>query len=406
MRVGNITNKMNKILLKLLVLCLFLSLTNLNTTQALGSLPHTYHEQLTGEDALTDSTPYDVNGTDLGIILKHNGKYHYIFGDTFGCGFYLGNNWRSNTIAYSTDTNPSNGITLDGWIANPLNGYAKELISSAKIDFVEMTCIPTAAISYNGNIYIYYMSVSHWGMVGGNWDCNNASIAMSTDNGQTFTKISTISWSGTGNFIQFGVAQTTTSLSTGDFLYLLATPAGRYDACYLCRVVIEDLLVQTQYEYFSGFDEFGDPIWEESESEAEAIFSSPVGELSIMWNDFLNKWTAFYFDTIQLTIVVRTADELWGPWSSSQKIVGAAEYPSLYGSYVHPDFVENNGETVYFVMSIYSVYNTFIMSVELTQLTATNTIEQSNIELIIIGTIFGIEVKTRKKLNRKRKPKW
>ncbi|NHJ05156.1 MAG: DUF4185 domain-containing protein, partial [Candidatus Heimdallarchaeota archaeon] len=151
----------------IILFSLLFVIPKLQDVQAPGFLPHNSHGQLTGEDATSDSTPYDVNSTDLGIIVKHAGKYNYIFGDTFGCGFYLGDNWRSNTIAFSTDTNPSNGITLDGWILNPTTGYAKELISSAKIDFVEMTCIPTAAVSYDGNIYIYYMSVSHWGTVGG-----------------------------------------------------------------------------------------------------------------------------------------------------------------------------------------------------------------------------------------------
>lgn len=357
---------------------------------------------MTGENALTDSTPYDVNGTDLGIILKHNGKYYYIFGDTFGCGFYLGNNWRSNTMAYSTDTDPSNGIVIDGWILNPTTGYAKELISSAKIDFVEMTCIPTAAVSFDGNIYIYYMSVSHWGAVGGNWECNNASIAVSTDNGQTFVKMDTISWTGEGNFVQFGVAQTNSVLTSEDYLYLLATPAGRFGACYLCRVLCTNILDQSEYEYYSGKDDLENPIWVTSESEVEAIFSSPVGEISIMWNEYLNKWTVYYFDNIQFAVVVRTAENIWGPWSSTQKIVGATEYPSLYGSFVHPDLVENNGQTVYFIMSIFSVYNTFVMSVDLSSLTVTNTIDFPELKLLIVvfSTITGLLVM------KKYKQKW
>ncbi|NHJ06066.1 MAG: DUF4185 domain-containing protein [Candidatus Heimdallarchaeota archaeon] len=248
------------------------------------------------------------------------------------------------------------------------------------------------------------MSVSHWGTVGGNWDCNNASIAVSTDDGQTFTKMDNISWSGDGHFVQFGAAQKLDTLTPEEYLYLLATPSGRFGACYLCRVLVENVLVQSAYEYYSGEDSMEDPIWDTSESEAEVIFSSPVGEISIMWNEYLNKWTAFYFDTIQLAIVVRTADNLWGPWSSSQKIVGAGEYPSLYGSYVHPDLVENNGETVYFVMSIFSVYNTFIMSVDFTQLTSTNTFNQSITGLMILGTI--IVIITKRNYNQKRKSKW
>ncbi|NHK32188.1 MAG: DUF4185 domain-containing protein [Asgard group archaeon] len=378
----------------MILFSLFFIILNVHFVQSPGFLTHDLHEQLTGEEAVSDSTLYDVNGTDLGIIVKHTGKYYYIFGDTFGCGYYLGTNWRSNTIAYSTDSDPSDGITLDGWILDPPTGYAKELISSAKIDYVEMTCIPTTAISLDGNIYIYYMSVSHWGFIGGNWDCNNASIAVSIDNGQTFTKMDNISWSGDSNFVQFGVAQKSDSLTPEEYIYLLATPSGRFGACYLCRVPHEDILDKSGYEYFSGLDVAENPIWVSNELDADTIFSSPVGELSVMWNEFLNKWTVYYFDNTQFAIVVRSADNLWGPWSSTQKIVGAIEYPSLYGSFVHPDLIENNGQTVYFVMSIFSVYNTFIMSVDLTPLTATNTINSPNFSLFIIGfsSIFGVLV--------------
>ena len=324
-------------------------------------LPHTLHSQLTGATALSDTTPFDVYGTDLGIILKHNGKYHYIFGDTLGSG---GLNWRSNTIAYSFDTNPSDGLSLNGWIVSPTSGHAKELISSLKIDYVEKTSIPTAAVSHNNLMYIFYMSVRHWGTPGV-WECNNASIAVSNDNGQNFLKTANISWPGGSNFVQFGLVQDALSPIDDGCFYFLATPSGRFGACYLCRVPYNSLLDQSAYEYYSDYDSFNNPIWSSLHTDAISIFPAPVGELSIMWNAYLNKWTVFYFDSITLDIVLRTANHLWGPWSAPQAIVGAIEYPTLYGSYVHPDFVENSGEVVYFIMSKFNVYNTFVLSVDL-----------------------------------------
>lgn len=383
--------RLRVILLGLMLITTFLIVLpcyqNVNST----FLTHQEHGQLTGAAAVTDTTPFDVNGTDLGIILKHNGKYHYIFGDTFGCGLYMGNNWRSNTIAYSTDTDPSDGISLDGWIVEPGTGYAKELISSLKIDYVEMTCIPTAAVSYNGNIYIYYMSVRHWGIIGGVWQCNEASIAVSTDNGQTFTKMTNITWVGDGNFVQFGAAQSS-AIVIYTYLYLLATPAGRFGACYLCRVPLTNILDQSAYEYFSGLDRSDNPIWSSNELSAVEVFEAPVGELSLMWNAYLEQWTVFYFNTADLAIVVRRAENIWGPWCPEQKITDATEYPSLYGSYVHPDLVENNGETVYFVMSIFSVYNTFIMSVDVSSLIGTCAIAIPKIFVIILVSFTALVI--------------
>ena len=331
-------------------------------------LPHQIHGQLTGDAATCNSTVYNVVGTDLGIIVEHNGQYFYIFGDTFGAVTSWGNHWRSNTLAISEDTDPSNGIALTNWIRDPTTGYAKELIPSLKVDNVEMTCIPTAAVSIEGNLYVFYMSVRHWSDEGGVWTCNNASIAVSMDNGQTFTKLSNISWPGDSNFVQFGIAQDSHLTLDSSWLYLLATPAGRFGACYLCRVETSQILNQTAYEYFMGVNAVSNPLWTGNPDLAEPLFSAPVGELSVMWNQFLGQWTVFYTDNVAFSIVVRTGDALWGMWSNPKTIVTAAEYPSLYGSFVHPDFVEDNGQKIYFIMSLFSEYNTYVMSVDLSSL--------------------------------------
>ncbi len=329
------------------------------------NLPHEMHAQLTGQDALSDTTAFDVGGTDLGIIVKHNAQYYYIFGDTFS-GSNMAGNWRSNTIALSDDTDPSNGIMLNNWIITPGTSSAKELISSLKVDNVEMTCIPTTAISYDGNMYIYYMSIKHWSTVGGMWECNNASIAISTDDGQTFTKMSNISWAGDSNFILFSAVQDSQLTSDSEPLYLLTTPSGRFGASYLCRVNKSDILNQSAYEYYAGLSTTENPIWNQDSNQAVGILPSPVGEVSVMWNSYLQRWTAFYTDNIDFSIVVRIAYDIWGPWSEPYTIVDSTEYPSLYGSFVHPDLVEDNGRVVYFIMSVFSVYNTFVMSVDLT----------------------------------------
>ncbi len=361
-----------------------------------SSLSHQLHAQLTGASALNDTSLVDVRGTDLGLIFAHQGRHFFVFGDTFGFGSGFASNWRSNTMAYSLDSDPSDGILLRGWITDPLSHNASELISSLKVDYLEMTCIPTTAFSYDDKMFIYYMSVKHWYETGGLWDCNNASIAVSIDNGKTFTKMANISWPGDGNFVQFGWAQPGSLLSSDEYLYLLATPAGRFKACYLCRVPFTAILNQFSYEYFSGLDPSGAPQWSSSFTAAHSIFPAPVGELSVMWNAYLQKWTVFYTDNVMLSINIRLADHLWGPWSKPYKIVDASEYPSLYGSFVHPDFVENNGERVYFIMSIFSVYNTFVMSVNLSSLkniTPTSSTGFSSLSILLFtGSGFSVAV--------------
>jgi len=329
------------------------------------NLPHQMHGQLTGKDATVDSTDFGVGGTDLGIIFKHGSNFLFFFGDTFSSESMTGN-WRSNTLAISTDTEPSNGIALDHWIMDPTAGLAKELISSLKVDNIEMTCIPTAAVSLDGIIYVYYMSVRHWSTTDGMWTCNNASIAVSVNNGQTFSKMTNISWDGASNFVLFSAVQPYDE--SEEYLYLLSTPSGRFGACYLSRVNPTKILNISEYNYFSGLSSTNVTIWSTEMSDAEAVFPSPVGEVSVMWNEYLGKWTAFYMDSVAFSIVLRTADDLWGVWSEPITIVDHTEYPSLYGAFVHPELVEDNGEVVYFIMSIFSEYNTFVMSVNVSSL--------------------------------------
>lgn len=92
--------------------------------------------QLTGKESMNGTDRYAVSGTDLGSMFQAGDRTYFVFGDTFGdrsdgstgAG---GSFWRSNTLAYSTDIDPSDGITFDGMITDEI-GLAKELLPSKK----------------------------------------------------------------------------------------------------------------------------------------------------------------------------------------------------------------------------------------------------------------------------------
>ena len=347
-------------------------------------LPHTRISQLTGNDAVTDSTSYDVKGTDLGIVVKYGTEFRYIFGDTFGGDWGNGNSdthWRSNVMANSTDTNAEDGIYINGWIDNGVTEFARELIGSQKVDNLEMTCIPTTAVTDGTNFYIYYMSVKHWGTAG-KWECNNASIA-SSSNGANFTKVPSVKWEGGSNQVMFGVVQNTTGggLAVND-LYFLTTPAGRSGSAYCVKVVKSQILNQAAYQCFTNNASDGTPVWGSDPSLARAVIPGPVGELSAMWNPYLQKFIVMYTESHWNMIVIRIADHPWGPWSNPVGIVDSQEYPGRYGSFLHPDLVENNGRSVYFIMSIWSSYNTFVMKVDLSSLMSISQANSGDILLL------------------------
>ncbi|HEU0164366.1 MAG TPA: DUF4185 domain-containing protein, partial [Thermomicrobiales bacterium] len=101
---------------------------------------------LTGSDpAAVNQTGslYEVDGTDLGSSFLFHDEIVLAFGDTFA---EFKTDWRSNTLAISTDDDPSDGIVFDRMIVDR-PGHAKELLASKKEDFVEMTVIPTYGVA-------------------------------------------------------------------------------------------------------------------------------------------------------------------------------------------------------------------------------------------------------------------
>lgn len=327
-------------------------------------LPHEMVCQLTGEDALNDTTVVNVYGADVGLMVEWQDRLHFIFGDTFGPDNW---DWRSNTMAYTLDTDPSDGIILTDWITDNVTHFAKELIHSLKVDEVEMTVIPTAAYSSGVCLYVYYMSVNTWGEHG-DWTSNNASIAYSFD-GHTFFKATNMSWSGTSNFIEWGLIKGDDSApSTGGYLYFLTTGSGRFHDCFLVRVPENHILNQSSYQYYIGLGAGDVPTWSSNQEDAQPVLEAPMGEISVMWNTYLGKYMVLNLDDVQKQILIRTADSPWGPWSAPRIIIQRPEYVGFYAPNIDPLLVEDGGRIVYFTMSLWFEYNVYLMKVDLTPL--------------------------------------
>ena len=123
-----------------------------------GDLPTEQIAQLTGPPPSINNTASEwmVYGTDLGSSFLHKGEIVLVFGDTFGID---GGFWRSNVLGFSSDDDPADGVTIDRMITNQY-GHAIELLPSKKVDFEEMTVIPTYGISFGERMFLHFMSDS------------------------------------------------------------------------------------------------------------------------------------------------------------------------------------------------------------------------------------------------------
>ena len=312
--------------------------------------------QLTGPRSLNKTSRYEVAGQDLGSMFEADGKTWFVFGDTFGqrdpgMTGGGGTEWRSNTMAYTNDTNPADGIRFDGYIADD-QGWAKELIGSKKVDGDEMTTIPTYGFEANGAMYLDYMSVKHWGDPG-EWETNYAGLAKSSDHGKTWKKLAAPRWGGTSNFVQVSVTK------VGDELYFWGVTHGRFGQVKLMKVAQKDVEKQSAYRYYTGTASNGAPRWSSDIDAATVVAHGTVGELSVVWNDYLQRWLMTYTDGDGAGALISDSAHPWGPWSTPKSLVSASDVPGLYAPFMLPQYTENGGRTIYFTLSKWDPYNVY-----------------------------------------------
>jgi hypothetical protein len=72
-----------------------------------------------------------------------------------------------------------------------------------------------------------------------------------------------------------------------------------------------------------------------------------------------------YLNEKTASIELREAECPWGQWSTPHVVARAAQYPQLYGAFLTPSFLKVNGKTLYFIMSMFGAYNTFVMKATL-----------------------------------------
>ncbi|MFI6871074.1 DUF4185 domain-containing protein [Nocardia sp. NPDC050406] len=321
-------------------------------------------DQLTGpgSENRTDMR-WSVDGTDLGLMWENKpGEVAVVFGDTFGKGWSPGGagaadeDWRSNVLAYSTDRDLSDGLTLDTFVQDS-RCHAAELLDSRKIKNFETTTIPTSGFAVGDRQYMTYMSINRWSRIPGMWWTNHGGIAWSDDNGRTWTKSQHAVWD---NLFGAGRFQVATMVPQGDWVYMFGTPNGRMGVIGLARVPATEVLNKTAYQYWVAGN------WVNADA-ANELLATPLvlgtaSELSVRYDAESAQWQMVYLDAPAHQIVLRTAAEPQGAWSDPIPLVDTNDYPAAYGGFIHP---WSTAEDLYFTMSAWGSYNVYLMHAKL-----------------------------------------
>lgn len=370
---------------------------------------------------------YGIAGTDLGIMWDDgSGHVLMLFGDTFDQPNQQGV-WRSNVLLRSVDHYLANGLQIQDAVISPGGNYdlnrwdnsfgATQVIRDP--GFLGLfgsttTIIPTAAISVtdaNGTTtqYANVMSVRTWDSPG-RWTTNWSAIAYSTDGGLTWTvdpntvrssgwlRSSTPYVPGDQNFQQGAFVKG----PEGDpYVYSFGTPSGRGGSAYVSRVPQDQIRNLGAYEYWAG-DDLG---WVRDDPSAAipvigatdqgpppsgfigwitkavndflggivvgGLTGGNVGELSVQYNPYLNKYVALHTDANN-NVVMRVSDSPQGVWSDPTTLVAndLSTNTGMYAPMIHPwsgtdELGAGNEQNLYWNLSYWGPYNVQLMQTDL-----------------------------------------
>ncbi|MCZ7569848.1 MAG: DUF4185 domain-containing protein [Ardenticatenaceae bacterium] len=280
-----------------------------------AALPNLYHNE-----SLT--APYPVPAGRQGIFLANS------------AGLSRGDDLRQalGEIRYYTDE----------------EGFPREIIEPTGPEREqEVRFWPEHGISLDGKVYLYYLGVqtvdrsSIWG-----FHTLGAGLAVLDPESGACERIRRENdwclWRAEVDDFHFGVQV----LRDDEDVYVFASVRkGLLPSALLARVKADQIADPAAYEYlYTPQPEWGPDL------EGALSLGESGSEYSVSYNPYLGRYLMIYVEGYGKTLMMRTADRLFGPYSQPQQIGHLPHDRSselLYLGFEHPTYRKNDGETVY-----------------------------------------------------------
>ncbi len=319
--------------------------------------------ELNGEELLNSG----IYGTDLGIPFTVGDKVMFLFGDSFSSPAMKGL-WTSNFMALTDDSNFNDGLKIDPIIDDNSDrtipfAQGKHMGGNETDNQVEVTKIPTGGIEINGYVYVFYMSIRYWG-VAGSWNVNyNQVVRSKSDDLKTWEEVEGLRWDEDEAY-NFGQIYPFRDEKTG-YIYIYGIPGGRNGGCVIGRVTEENFLNKAEYEYQTakGVWTKGSDGLKKIKNDPYYIVSPSVAEVSVAYNEYLNKYIMVFYRNGKLIMV--QSDTADGIFTDSIYLLDQTDYNGIYGGFVHPKFMSDGGKSIYMTVSCWAVYNVYWVKVVL-----------------------------------------
>ena len=214
-----------------------------------------------------------------------------------------------DSIAFCTDTDPSSGLHLTFLDQPPLLPAIKQGAFNVPLD----------GVSHDGAIWVFFSTDSH--PVDGQTLMGRSVLGRSDDGGANYSYIGEFSrW----KFVNVSAERGTIHREAANTGLAVGTPvlwifgSGRYRASdiYLGVMPLAGLSTLSPVLYFTG------DRWSSSEGDAAPLFcAGDVGELSVRWNRHVSRWLALFNSGNPRGILMHSAPDPWGPWSTDPVMI-------------------------------------------------------------------------------------
>ena len=278
----------------------------------------------------------------------------------------------NNTGLILSNRSCENGFKEFKYITNGF-GNIKTLIPLLKNehhDEIRVWCLH--GVYLNEKVYLFFIKVRmiEEGIFPVNFEVIGSGVAVGSNKDWNFTRLtangSDIIWN--KEEPKFASAVLKDEQNNLLYLYGVVQDKDGIQQCYLARVKNNEIENFDNYEYLSS----NLPDWNGDIKKAIPVFSGMPNELSVSYNNYLNKYLAVHSLDLSGKIVGRTSPTLWGPWSEPTTLYEVKvkrelklPYPILiYAGKEHPSLSANNGKIIYITYIEFEEYYPHLIEVE------------------------------------------
>ncbi|HSI56644.1 MAG TPA: DUF4185 domain-containing protein [Ideonella sp.] len=297
-----------------------------------------------------------VNCRDGQYSALIKGRVYWTFGDTcLQKGGVAGDTFIDNSMAWSTGTNASTGLSLSRDWADA-QGVPKRLIPLTEGELAfnaahapnELALWPgqlvpdlarNRALVFFGTVY-RGANIGFRGVGGGIAVASLSlkEVSRPVQNPDPNAAEPTYLW------LPGERVYTNGYLVEGDMLYTYAgEPRFLSTLVHVARVPLADALDKSKWRYYTG-----NGVWSEDAQASKSVYTGGAAGDTLFWSDYLGLYVTVYQTYLNNDVYYRVAHHPEGPWSAQAYMFTAEQGTEVsYAARVHPGYAENGGQVQY-----------------------------------------------------------